>query len=35
MPEIEDKKFNPGVFKKTIEKIDIDNNPIIQIIILK
>lgn len=35
MPEVEGKKFNSGVFKKTIEKIDVDNNPIIQIIVLK
>lgn len=34
LPEIEDEKFNSGVFKKTIEKLSVDSNPIIQIIIL-
>lgn len=35
MSEIEDEKFNQGIFKNTIDKLSIDSNPIIQIIVLK
>lgn len=35
MSEIEEARFHPGLFKKTIEKLDIESNPVIRIVTLK
>jgi len=35
LSKIEDEKSQPGIFKKIIDKLDIDSNPIVRIITLK
>lgn len=35
IPEIENEKFQSGTFKKVMDKLDIDSNPIVRIVTLK